>query len=486
MSTSNKNTADGFAGSVFKYSISTFANIGILGLSMVLTGWFLLPEMLNQIGIFTSWTNTIMTIGILGLDQSLIRFYHEPPQGLSKNGLFRLCFYGSTLALVLGGAVGSLWLSGPIYSALGFSAVGPWVIPVLFVNALFFMTARYFNVLYRMEGNIAVYTTQSILMQFFYKLFYLGGRFALPQDPVLGMILFSVVGLGGFALVFALFRRQVLRPHLPEFTKRAYGLVLPYGLAVAPTAIMITLNASYSNSFLKHQLGGELAGLYTFAFALSNIVTMVQGGFASFWGPYMFENYKTQQERIKKVHNYLNLIIICFFAFLVAVEDILFWVFPKYVEAQPIFSLMMLSAVFTILCETTVYGNAIARRPVYDTIGIGLSFGVNALFLGALVPALGLYGAAVALALANFCMFLFRTFTAQKLYSSIATPFKTLLAILLSFVLAAAGTLFAFAFIPKMLVSLMVMGLCILLYRKEFVRLLVLARDMVFSLFGKA
>lgn len=479
---STASTAEGFVSSIFKYSISTFANIGIFGAAMLLTGLFFSTEVANQMTLFTSWTNTIMTIAILGLDQSLIRFYYEAPARLSKNGLFRLCFYFSSAVLLVVGAVGSTLLLGPIYSGLGFWAVGRWVIPLLFLNAFFFMVARYFNVLYRMEGNIRVYTTQSILMQFFYKLFYILGLLFGGGNPVPAMVLCSVLGLGGFALVFGFVRRDVLRPRPAEFTRGAYATVLPYGLAVAPTAVMITFNASLSQSVLTHQLGSDLAGTYIFAYQLSNIVTMVQGGFAGFWGPYMFANYKTQQARIKRVHNYLNLAILYFFAVLVAFEDILFLIMPTFAAAQPIFPLMMLSAVFTILCETTVYGNAIARRPIFDTIGIGVSFATNILFVVLLAPRFGLYGAAIAIALANFLMFLFRTFTAQRLYASIETPAKTALAIALAVALCAAGTVFAAQFALKLLCSAAAILLFCLLYRQEFMHLWRLGLSMVKSL----
>ncbi len=473
------NTAAGFLGSIFKYSISTFVNVGILGVSMLLTLLFIPSAIANQINLFNTYTNTIMTIAILGMDQALIRFFHQPPAGLSRGGLFRVCFYLSSGALLVAGTVCSTLLLWPVYSAIGFSAVGGWVVPLLFLNAFFYMIARYFSVLYRMEGNILLYTTESILMQLFYKLFYLLGNFLGFENPVPAMVLCSVLGLGGFALVFSFLRRGTLRLHRAEFNRGAYKTVLPYALAVAPTAVMLTFNAAASNSILTAMLGNGVAGIYGIAYMLSNIVTTIQGGFASFWGPYMFANYQTQQARIKRVHGYLNLAVLAFFAVLVAVEDILFWLFPLYAAVQPIFPLMMLSAVFTILCETTVYGNAIARRPIFDTIGIGLSFGVNIVLLLVLGPRFGLHGAAVAIAAANFTMFAFRTVTGQRLYKSIQNPGKTVLAVALAVALAAMGTVFAANFLPKLLCSLLAMLLYIVMYRQEFVHLLRLGLGML-------
>ncbi len=467
-------SAEGFIGSIFKYSISTFANLGIYGISMLLTGLFIPENMLSPVAAFNSWTATIMNVAILGLDQSLIRFYHEPPASLSKNGLFRLCFSFSGLILLVGGCIGSVFFAGPIYSGVGFGDVsgmlGTWVVPLLFLNAFFYMVARYFNVLYRMEGNIGVYTAESILMQFFYRLFFVLGAFLGFENPVPAMIICAVGGLGAFALVFSFLRRDALSFRKNDFRKEGYKAVVPYGVAVAPTAIMLTLNYSITQSYLIHSLGSS--GMYAYAYQLSNIVTMVQGGFASFWGPFMFANYKTQQPRIKRVHNYLNLIIIAFFSVLVGFEDIIFFILREYKGAQPIFPLMMLSAVFTILCETTVYGNAIARRPIFDTLGHALSFVVNVSGLLILVPMFGLNGAAVALVCANASMFFLRTATAQKLYSSIENFKKTLVAIAIAVLIAIGGTIFAHMFMLKLMVSIAGVVCICLLYRKEFIYLL--------------
>ena len=100
------------------------------------------------------------------------------------------------------------------------------------------------------------------------------------------------------------------------------------------------------------------------------------------------------------MHDVLNLLIFGFFCVLVMFEDIVFVIFPDKRGCLAIFPLLMLAVVFNILCEGTVYGNSIARKPWHDTIGIGLgalsNFGLCAL----LVPAFGLTGAALATA---FC-----------------------------------------------------------------------------------
>ena len=162
---------------------------------------------------------------------------------------------------------------------------------------------------------------------------------------------------------------------------------------------MFSLSSGICLSFVGNASGENAQGLFAFGYSLAQLVTAIQAGFSTYWGPYVYSHYRDEQERICRVHDVLNLLIFGFFCVLVMFEDIVFVIFPDKRGCLAIFPLLMLAVVFNILCEGTVYGNSIARKPWHDTIGIGLgalsNFGLCAL----LVPAFGLTGAALALVL---------------------------------------------------------------------------------------
>ncbi len=467
-------SAEGFVGSVLKYSVSTVISFGLFALAMLL-GNFLVPNqaVYGEIGQFTAVVNTLMTIVIFGLDQSYIRFCYEPPARMTSAGLFRLCFYLSGSVLLAAGLVCSLFFAGPLHAFFKFQILGPQVIPLLFLSTFFWMVARYFYVLYRMEQNLLLYTLTSVLMNFFYKVFYLAGAFFKNQLPA--MVAFCMLGLGGFAIFCLVSRRKLLLPQKGESLRGGLGTVLPYGLAVAPTAILVTLNSTIGLTYVAHAITENARGVYSYAFQLSNIVTAIQLGFASYWGAYMYANYKTQQPRIKKVHDILNLLVLVFFALLVAFEDIIFWILRNYQDVQPIFPLMMLGAVFPVLSETTAYGNTIAKKPIFDTLGNALSVLCNIGFCVWLIPPFGLPGAAAALALANLAMYLFRTAFGQYFYRTVRFPAKTVFAVALSILLALAATVWHGSLWLKPALSALCILLYCLLYRAELKRLRALA-----------
>ncbi len=462
-------SAEGFVGSVLKYSVSTVVTFGLFALAALL-GNYLVPNqaVYGEINQFLTAINTLMTICIFGLDQSYIRFCYEPPAKMTSAGLFRLCFYLSSSVLLAAALVCSLFFAGPLRELLSFQMLGPEIIPLVFLNTFFWMVARYFYVLYRMEQNLLLYTVTSILMNFFNKVFFFGGAFFKDQLPA--MVAFSLVGLGGFALVCLWGRRKMLRPQREEGGAKALGTVLPYGLAVAPTGILITLNSTVVLAYVALALSAEARGVYSRGLLLSNIITAIQLGFASFWGAYMYANYKTQQQRIQKVHDILNLVVLVFFCLLVAFEDVIFLILGSYKDAQPLFPLMMLGAVFTVLCETTTYGNTIAKKPIFDTLGNALAFFGNIGFCVLLIPIFGLPGAAGALALANLAMYLFRTAFGQVFYRTVRYPGKTVFAVALSIVLALLATVWTNVFWPRLALCLGCAGLYCLLYRAELAR----------------
>ena len=80
-----------------KYSVATYLGFAITGLALIVKG--LLPaEVLGAPVTFMTYTATIMNIGILGLDQALLRFYHEPPAGAEPQQLFAACTRISALS----------------------------------------------------------------------------------------------------------------------------------------------------------------------------------------------------------------------------------------------------------------------------------------------------------------------------------------------------------------------------------------------------
>ena len=159
--------------SILKYSIATVINFLIYGISLLLVAWLVDPAVWGEVDIFISTSTLFMNICILGLDQSFIRFFNEPPQPLDKQKLFGACFGLSTVVLVITCVICCVFFPQKVLGIFFTDPKADIYLALLFLNALMAMVGRYLNIMYRMEGSIKLYTLESVAMQFFSKMFYL-------------------------------------------------------------------------------------------------------------------------------------------------------------------------------------------------------------------------------------------------------------------------------------------------------------------------
>lgn len=463
-----KSAAQSFAGNVMKYSVATYLGFVITGVALIVKG--LLPsDVLGAPVTFMTYTATFMNLGILGLDQALLRFYHEPPAGAKPRQLFAACTRISVVFMLLG-VVCSLFFAKPLAAALGLGTAGPGIVPLLFVNAGLYMLVRYLNVLLRLENDLRAYTAETLWMQTCYNLVYLLPGFFTSNVMILALA--AILSFGVVVIAFGFKYRAAVFGALPA--PMAAGIartVLPYGIALAPAQILFSLSSGVCLSFVSNYCGDTAQGLFAFGYSLAQLVTAIQAGFSTYWGPYVYAHYREQQERIARVHDVLNLLIFGFFCVLVMFEDVVFWIFSNKRDCLAIFPLLMLAVVFNILCEGTVYGNSIARKPWHDTIGIAIGAGSNFLLCSLLVPAFGLTGAALALAASNGLAFLYRSVTGQMYYRTIPSFPKTISGFLLAFAVTAIGTLLWQHFVVKFVLVGAILFIYCTLYRAQLVKL---------------
>lgn len=463
---------ESFAGNVMKYSIATYLGFGISGAALIIKG--VLPaESYAVPASFMAYTMSLMNVGMLGLDQSLLRFYHEPPAGSTGRSMFAACTRLSVLVMLLVGGIGSIFFAKPLAAAFGLGANGAGLVPFLFLNAALYMLVRYLNVLLRLENNVRAYTTETLWMQACLNLIYL-----LPGFVTQDARAFVLGAVCSFAGVAVFYWRRASKGQTKEAPVRGlrpyahiYRAALPYGIVLAPAAILIPLYRAICLSFLGNYAPAAEQGSFDFAYTLAQLVTTIQAGFSTYWGPYVYAHYRTEQERIGRIHDLLNLLIFGFFCVLVMFEDIVFLIFPNKKECLTIFPLLMLAVVFNILCEGTVYGNSIARKPWHDTIGIGIGALSNLGLCAAFVPRFGMTGAAFALAASNGLAFLYRSVTGQMYYRTIPSFAKTISGFLLAFAVTAAGTLLWQHFVLKFVLTGAVLFIYCTLYRAQLLKL---------------
>ncbi len=456
-----------FIVSVFKFSIATWVNAVIYGVSLILVSFVLDSAVFGVFDLFITASTTLMNLVMLGLDHAYIRFYNEPPSGTKdEKQLSAACMLLSLLSLLVFSVL-IIFIFPTETSNLFFRDNYPLLITMLCVNTLFLVVTRYFNITYRMQHNVLMYTIQSILLQFFTRIFFLVGALI---DPSLNtIVLFNVLGLGLFAVVFFVIQKKSMLPKRIDFQKKAYSPLLKYGLALAPTNIMLWVNSLFSRVFVNAIMGAAEQGVYSFISYMSLALGIIQGGFATFWSAFIFKNYKNEQQKIIKVHDFLTFIILSLMAALIAFQPIIFLIIgPSYRSGISIFGATLFAPMLLIISETTVYGIAIAKKTYFDTIGMGLSVGINILLCFLLVPTTGMFGASLAGAVSGLAMFIFRTIVAQKFYKSVANLKKTAVSLSLMWVLVVVCFVLSDLQFVISLLAVLLIAYYILVYKNEF------------------
>ncbi len=470
----------GFLRSAMSYSVATYVNFIIYGLSVLMTTYLMSPEVFGPVDLFISAATLIMNSAVLGLDQAFIRFFNEPPFGMGAKRLFTVCLFFSATTLIIFGIPASLFFGDSI-TMIFFSQTMPgYITPLLFINAFLLMLARFYNIAYRMEQNLKLYTIESIGMQFFSRFFYVIGAFIQPTFEM--VVIFLTGGLLVFALIFALLRRDKILPDKVSLNKEGLNTIVPYGLALAPTPVMLYLTSFFSKAYIGNMFGSAEQGIYSMVVLLSNVIAVIQAGFATYWSAFIYANYRTNQKEIAKVHDYVLLLTALFFALLIMFEDILFMVLgADYRSGMELFPILSLGPLFLIISETTVYGISISRRTIFDAVGIAISLIGTIIFSLILTPTFGMIGAAASVAISGILMFVFRTIVAQKFYRTIDSPARSSISLAIVVIMAIFGTIFTNIFWIKFTFTLFCAIILIVIYKNELLQ----ARSFAASIFNK-
>jgi O-antigen/teichoic acid export membrane protein len=166
-----------------------------------------------------------------------------------------------------------------------------------------------------------------------------------------------------------------------------------------------------------------------------------------FWVPTSYEHYEKHPEDktlYEKMFKYLSFVLIFCGLGLIAAKDIIVLILNKtYVEAASIMPFLVFIPIMYILSEITYLGINFTKKTYWHIVIFGILLLLCPLLNYIFVPWLGVKGAALAVALSYTIYFVLRTVIANRLYPVNFRLVKTLLAMLLLFVVAGINTFIA-------------------------------------------
>lgn len=410
---------------------------GLIGFSVVpiataLITLFVIPVVSNvfpaeeygKINMFYSMGVLLLTALTLGLDNSFIRYYFEPPKGFTNKSiqLFALIVGIATTAVVT--FLVTLFAAEPV-SYYMFGEYRPGLIFLLGIYVAALILFRYLNTDARMQEKVGRYSIQSIAQVFITRIAFV--FVALFSTFYAYSIVAMTIGMLALSLFFSILQRRTLALPEEKVPAESVRTLFAFGVPVMMTNFVLNLNGMVGKLVMSGAGMYEAVGIFAIATTLSNVFAILPTAFSAWWSPFMYKNYKMEQATISKVHDLVMLGAAAIVALIIALQNVLFAIVGgSYAACQSYFMIIMLNPIQALICETTSYGIVLSEKPKYNVyasvLGVAASFVVTI----ALVGSLGVYAAALGVAASSLVTGVLRSVIGQRLYKTVASPAKTI------------------------------------------------------------
>lgn len=459
------NSAQSFIKKMMSFSLVTWIGFGISIIAVPFTTRLFLPDQVGIINLFSTFSALLLTFVYLGLDQAYVRFFYEPPNGRTKNDLLLFCLLvtGFFATLV---SITAFFLKDYISNAIANSSQ-LWLIICLGISVVSNVTLRFLNLTFRMQQDIRRFTIQGVLMVVVGKVLYLTVAFYNPTYQ--NAIIIMTAGQAILAFSFMIVQRKEYLTGKFYWDKSMVSEMFKFAVPLMPLGLIVWLNSSTAQLMLRTYVNFEAVGVYSIATSIAGVIGLLQAGFNTYWIPFVYENYKTENEKIKKIHSYITFAMVLFGMFLVLGQDIIFLIVgEKYLYAKTFFPFLLIAPIAYTISETTGLGINISKKTYLNTFTFLVSVSVNIVVCMLTLPHLGVLGAAISSAVSALTMLMFRTYFGEKYYKSIKSYRPMMLALSLIIMMAIINVVFYDYLLIKFTCFIILILLLIILYKTEF------------------
>jgi O-antigen/teichoic acid export membrane protein len=269
--------------------------------------------------------------------------------------------------------------------------------------------------------------------------------FVLGLDQHLrGYYLGLLVGSSMALLVGCVLVRKALRPVVD---RRELRVMLAYGLPLVPVAASTWVLQLADRFFLLHYSTLRDLGLYGVAYRLANLLLLGTTAFSLAWAPLMLELHAEDPQAERSLRsrtlNYVTFLVAFGAVVLSAYAREIFQTItaPTFADAYKVVGLLAGSIVFIGMNAVTVSGTSIVRRTGYLARYTFYAAVLNIALNFALIPPLGIVGAAVATLVTYGVLAAFYYYRSEKLDPAPFEHRRILLILVMAAVAIAAGTL---------------------------------------------
>lgn len=395
------------------FSIGGYINALIGLLTVPIITRILSPEQYGIASLISIIVEMLVVFCSLALDQSFVRFFYEVEEE-ERGKLLQDCLYYPMFITIFSSLIIFIFRNQISMFILGKKEKVIWIIIVFSIVALIIKSFAFLVVRMQQKGGLYSFfyilikvVEFSFILLFFkiygndYKVIVLATLFSTLITSLLMIVVERKIWkLAG--------KRKIEKKELLNFSA---PLVLTLALTwVFGSSDKITIKI-FSN--LK-----EL-GLYSGAFRIVSVISVIQTGFTSFWTPFIYERYSKNPDDLvfyKKANDYLSLIFFLIgFSILATRNIIIILLGEKYYDSLFIVPMLIFVPIMYLISETTMMGIGFKKKSkyfLYISIIVAI-FNIIGNIL--LVPKYGAKGAAISTGISYIIFFSLRTYFSLKL-----------------------------------------------------------------------
>ena len=395
------------------FSIGGYINILIGLFTVPITTRILSPEQYGISSLITTITSFMFVICCLGTEQGFVRFFYEEKEDNRGNLLYNCLFYPIFISLVVFVLIYILRDKISIF-LLGHKEKNIWL---TFIGMIFFSSLNNFSLLIiRMQQKGKLYSFFNVLsksLEFFFILI----LYKLYGDNYKTLIFATLYSLILVVTISIIIEKNIWR--FKGKAKTGKKEILLFSFPLILTMALSWVFGSSDKIIIKMLSNTTELGLYSGAFKIIALLSVIQTGFTTFWTPVSLEHYIENPGDLsfyKRANDYLSLIF-----FLIGIGILMFrnvvvlLLGEKYYEAIYIMPMLIFIPIMYLLSETTHIGISFKKKTKYYLyISIIVSV-INVIGNIILVPSLGAKGAAISTGVSYILFFSLRTYFSIKL-----------------------------------------------------------------------
>lgn len=451
-----------------KFSFASIISFIISILTVPIMTRLYSPEQMGHINMFNTLSSFGLYFALFGFDQSFFRFYNEPPKNITIKTMFTYCINITIVIFSL--LILFFYFARNNIVQLISEENHFLVFTLLCINIFSMIIIRYSSLVFLLEQKAMYYSIQSLLVIIASKFITIIIGVIKPDYLAVLVVMNSVLLV--LSIVYMIGLRKMY-DYSWYFDTEVIKNMAYYSLPLMPLTIISWFNEALSNLILRYNLGFYEIGIYSSGVAVASLISIVQVGFNTYWGTYVYANYKTEHHRIQMVNKYITFLLVTFAIFIMIFQDLIYLIIgPKYISSKLFFSFLIISPICLTISDTTGIGIGISKKSYLYLIPTFCSAIANLCFCLLLLPIMGVAGAAVSAAAASLIMLALRTLIAEKHYKCVQNYNLLNFSVFLLVFSSVISFLFNDSLLMRQLLLVSLLLIVLKLYRNEAAKII--------------